>query len=219
MALWESAGAASSAIRQASSPLAEQPGPCGDRHGRRAPAVPACCRRDGLPRSSQGLGPVQPRPVSPAWLAILAAVLLLDLTIYGQHVAFHAVPLLWRLHRMHHADLEFDVTTGLRFHPARLSSPWSIKLAAVLVLGAPPLAVLVFEVAAQRHIHVQPRQRPVAALARSCAPPRRRHAGDASRSSFDQTGGRRIAISASTCPGGIACSALIARSRHWVMRA
>ncbi len=83
---------------------------------------------------------------SPPWLGIPAAVVLLDLTIYGQHVAFHAVPLLWRLHRMHHADLEFDVTTGLRFHPGEIVLSMMIKLAAVLVLGAPPLSVLVFEV-------------------------------------------------------------------------
>ena len=80
------------------------------------------------------------------WLAIPAGVLLLDLTIYGQHVSFHAVPLLWRLHRMHHADLEFDVTTGLRFHPGEIVLSMLIKLAAVLVFGAPPLAVLAFEV-------------------------------------------------------------------------
>jgi sterol desaturase/sphingolipid hydroxylase (fatty acid hydroxylase superfamily) len=82
----------------------------------------------------------------PAWLAIPPAVLLLDLTIYGQHVAFHAVPLLWRLHRTHHADLEFDVTTGLRFHPGEILLSMAIKLAAVAVLGAPPLAVLIFEI-------------------------------------------------------------------------
>lgn len=82
----------------------------------------------------------------PVWLATLAAVLLLDLTIYGQHVAFHALPVLWRLHRMHHADLEFDVTTGLRFHPVEILLSMMIKLVAVAVLGAPPLAVLVFEV-------------------------------------------------------------------------
>jgi sterol desaturase/sphingolipid hydroxylase (fatty acid hydroxylase superfamily)/uncharacterized membrane protein YdjX (TVP38/TMEM64 family) len=82
----------------------------------------------------------------PAWVAILAAVLLLDITIYGQHLAFHAVPWLWRLHRMHHADLEFDVTTGLRFHPVEIVLSMLIKLAAILLLGAPPVAVLVFEV-------------------------------------------------------------------------
>ena len=81
-----------------------------------------------------------------AWLAIAGAVLLLDLTIYGQHVMFHAVPLLWRLHRMHHADLEFDVTTGLRFHPGEIVVSMLIKLAAVLVLGPAPIAVLIFEV-------------------------------------------------------------------------
>lgn len=82
----------------------------------------------------------------PAWLTIPAAVLLLDLTIYAQHVTFHAVPVLWRLHRMHHADLEFDVTTGLRFHPVEILLSMVIKLAAVAILGAAPIAVLVFEV-------------------------------------------------------------------------
>src|ERR1700759_4916647 len=83
---------------------------------------------------------------APSWLALPAAVLLLDLIIYAQHVTFHAVPWLWRLHRMHHADLEFDVTTGLRFHPGEIVLSMLIKLAAVLLLGAPPVAVLVFEV-------------------------------------------------------------------------
>jgi sterol desaturase/sphingolipid hydroxylase (fatty acid hydroxylase superfamily) len=82
----------------------------------------------------------------PAWLSLSAAVILLDLTIYGQHVAFHAVPVLWRLHRMHHADLEFDVTTGLRFHPVEILLSMVIKLAAIIALGAPPVAVLAFEV-------------------------------------------------------------------------
>jgi sterol desaturase/sphingolipid hydroxylase (fatty acid hydroxylase superfamily) len=82
----------------------------------------------------------------PAWLTILAAVLLLDLIIYAQHVAFHAVPVLWRLHRMHHADLEFDVTTGVRFHPGEIVLSMLIKFAAVALLGASPLAVLAFEV-------------------------------------------------------------------------
>jgi sterol desaturase/sphingolipid hydroxylase (fatty acid hydroxylase superfamily) len=73
-------------------------------------------------------------------------VLLLDLTICGQHVMFHAVPLLWRLHRMRHADLEFDVTTGLRFHPGEIVVLMLIKLAPILVFGAAPIAVLIFEV-------------------------------------------------------------------------
>ncbi len=73
-------------------------------------------------------------------------MVLLDLTIYGQHVSFHAVPVLWRLHRMHHADLDFDVTTGLRFHPGKILLSMAIKLAAVAAPGAPPVAVLAFEV-------------------------------------------------------------------------
>jgi sterol desaturase/sphingolipid hydroxylase (fatty acid hydroxylase superfamily) len=83
---------------------------------------------------------------APAWFAIPAGLLLLDLTIYGQHVAFHAVPLLWRLHRMHHADLEFDVTTGLRFHPGEIVVSMLVKLLAIVVLGALPIVVLAFEV-------------------------------------------------------------------------
>ena len=82
----------------------------------------------------------------PAWFAIPAGLLLLDLTIYSQHVAFHAVPLLWRLHRMHHADLEFDVTTGLRFHPGEIVVSMLVKLLAIVVFGALPIVVLAFEV-------------------------------------------------------------------------
>jgi sterol desaturase/sphingolipid hydroxylase (fatty acid hydroxylase superfamily) len=94
---------------------------------------------------SKGWGLFNAMPL-PAWLTVPLAVILLDLTIYGQHVAFHAVPALWRLHRMHHADLEFDVTTGLRFHPGEILLSMMIKLAAIIALGAPPVAVLVFEV-------------------------------------------------------------------------
>src|SRR3954454_6216068 len=73
----------------------------------------------------------------PPWMEVAASVVLLDLAIYGQHVAFHAVPVLWRLHRMHHADLEFDVTTGVRFHPVEIILSMVIKLAVVTALGAP----------------------------------------------------------------------------------
>jgi sterol desaturase/sphingolipid hydroxylase (fatty acid hydroxylase superfamily) len=82
----------------------------------------------------------------PAWIAIIVSLLALDLAIYLQHVMFHAVPALWRLHRMHHADLEFDVSTGLRFHPVEILLSMGIKLAVVAALGPPALAVLVFEV-------------------------------------------------------------------------
>jgi sterol desaturase/sphingolipid hydroxylase (fatty acid hydroxylase superfamily) len=82
----------------------------------------------------------------PEWIAFILSFLALDLAIYLQHVMFHAVPALWRLHRMHHADLEFDVSTGVRFHPVEILLSMAIKLVVVAALGPPALAVLVFEV-------------------------------------------------------------------------
>ena len=81
----------------------------------------------------------------PEWLAVIASIILLDLAIYGQHVLFHAVPLFWRFHRVHHSDVAFDVTTGIRFHPGEIVLSLLFKSALVLALGAPPLAVLLFE--------------------------------------------------------------------------
>lgn len=83
---------------------------------------------------------------APRWLAVIGALLILDLAIYLQHVLFHAVPILWRLHRMHHADLEFDVTTGARFHPLEVILSMIIKMGIVAALGAPAIAVVIFEV-------------------------------------------------------------------------
>jgi len=83
---------------------------------------------------------------APWWVAVIGSVIVLDLAIYLQHVLFHAVPALWRLHRVHHADLEFDVTTGLRFHPVEILLSMGIKLAVVVALGPPAVAVLIFEV-------------------------------------------------------------------------
>jgi sterol desaturase/sphingolipid hydroxylase (fatty acid hydroxylase superfamily) len=82
----------------------------------------------------------------PGWLATLLGVVALDAAIYLQHVLFHAVPVLWRLHRVHHADLDIDVTTGARFHPLEIVLSMLIKFAVILVLGPPVLAVLLFEV-------------------------------------------------------------------------
>lgn len=82
----------------------------------------------------------------PAGLAFIVAVVLLDLAIYFQHVVFHAVPALWRLHRVHHSDLDFDVTTATRFHPVEIVISMLIKAAAVAAIGASAEAVLVFEV-------------------------------------------------------------------------
>src|SRR5919108_3943011 len=85
--------------------------------------------------------------VLPMWVSIIISVILLDLAIYLQHVLFHAVPALWRLHRMHHADLDVDVTTGVRFHPIEILLSMGIKLGVVIALGIPALAVLIFEMA------------------------------------------------------------------------
>jgi sterol desaturase/sphingolipid hydroxylase (fatty acid hydroxylase superfamily) len=82
----------------------------------------------------------------PWWIGVVLSVVILDLAIYLQHVLFHAVPALWRLHRMHHADLDIDVTTGLRFHPIEIVLSILIKFAVVAVLGPPAIAVLIFEV-------------------------------------------------------------------------
>lgn len=78
-------------------------------------------------------------------LELVAAVVVLDLVVYLQHVMFHAVPAFWRLHRMHHADLDFDVTTGSRFHPIEIVMSMLLKMAVVLVLGPSAAAVIVFE--------------------------------------------------------------------------
>jgi sterol desaturase/sphingolipid hydroxylase (fatty acid hydroxylase superfamily) len=83
---------------------------------------------------------------APYLLAVITGVIVLDLIIYLQHVLFHAVPVLWRLHMMHHADLDFDVTTGLRFHPIEIILSGFIKLTAVVLLGPPAIAVLIFEI-------------------------------------------------------------------------
>ena len=106
---------------------------------------PAAAVGTALAGEEQGWGPLNNLPL-PRWTAVIVAVIVLDLAIYFQHVLFHAVPALWRLHRMHHADLEFDVTTGVRFHPVEILLSMVIKLGVVLALGAPASAVLIFEV-------------------------------------------------------------------------
>ncbi|VAW12743.1 Fatty acid hydroxylase family (carotene hydroxylase/sterol desaturase) [hydrothermal vent metagenome] len=82
----------------------------------------------------------------PGWLKILIAVLVLDLAIYIQHVVTHKIPILWRLHQVHHADRDIDVTTGTRFHPIEIALSMLYKMVVVVALGAPPVAVLIFEV-------------------------------------------------------------------------
>ena len=95
--------------------------------------------------AERGMGLLNIFPLPQAW-AIAVSVLVLDAAIYLQHLMFHAVPLFWRLHRVHHADVDFDVTTGARFHPIEIALSMLIKFAVILVLGPPAVAVLIFEV-------------------------------------------------------------------------
>jgi sterol desaturase/sphingolipid hydroxylase (fatty acid hydroxylase superfamily) len=108
-------------------------------------AFPTAAVGVALVAESRGWG-LLPILDAPAWLDVVVAVVLLDLAIYLQHVLVHAVPVLWRLHRMHHADLEIDVTTGVRFHPLEIVLSMLIKFAVVGTLGASAVAVLLFEV-------------------------------------------------------------------------
>ncbi len=84
--------------------------------------------------------------VIPDFVAIIAAVIIMDFIIYLQHVMVHAIPLLWRLHRVHHADLDYDVTTGARFHPLEIILSMLIKFVTILLLGPSVVAVIIFEV-------------------------------------------------------------------------
>jgi sterol desaturase/sphingolipid hydroxylase (fatty acid hydroxylase superfamily) len=81
------------------------------------------------------------------WPAIVLGFFVLDLAIWAQHLVFHKVPVLWRLHRMHHADLDLDVTTGLRFHPVEVLLSMLIRLSVIVAVGVPAAAVLAFEIA------------------------------------------------------------------------
>jgi sterol desaturase/sphingolipid hydroxylase (fatty acid hydroxylase superfamily) len=95
--------------------------------------------------AEQGWGLLNYYEVS-LWPAVLIAVVAMDLVIWLQHVMVHAVPLLWRLHRVHHADLDYDLTTGARFHPIEILLSMLIKFATIIVLGPPVVAVVIFEV-------------------------------------------------------------------------
>jgi len=83
---------------------------------------------------------------APLWLAVLLSILLLDCAIYFQHRIMHVVPILWRLHRLHHSDIDYDVTTAVRFHPIEILLSFFIKAWLILLIGAPIIAVVIFEV-------------------------------------------------------------------------
>ena len=82
----------------------------------------------------------------PAWVKVVVSLVLLDLAIWAQHLASHKIPVLWRLHKVHHADRDIDVTTAVRFHPIEIALSMLWKIVVVMALGAPPLAVFLFEV-------------------------------------------------------------------------
>ena len=87
-----------------------------------------------------------PSGILPYWAVVIASVILLDCAIYWQHRLLHKIPILWRLHRVHHADIGFDVTTAVRFHPFEIAVSMAIKLAFIALFGIPALAVLIFEI-------------------------------------------------------------------------
>ena len=95
--------------------------------------------------SAGGFGLLNAIPL-PRWAATILGIVLLDFAIYLQHVMMHAVPVFWRLHRVHHADLDFDVTTGARFHPVEIMLSMALKIGVVAALGPPVVAVIAFEV-------------------------------------------------------------------------
>ncbi|OJF67957.1 sterol desaturase [Alteromonas sp. V450] len=101
--------------------------------------------------SSQLLNSGEPLNASSTYLVhiviVTVSVLLLDMLIYWQHRLFHTVPMLWRFHKMHHADSHVDTTTGLRFHPVEIAMSLGIKVAAIVILGVPAVAIVIFEVA------------------------------------------------------------------------
>lgn len=107
--------------------------------------VPTALVTFALAMNAQGRGLLAGVPL-PEWVLVVVSVLLLDALIYAQHILFHMVPALWRLHRVHHADPDFDVTTGVRFHPLEILLSLGIKFAIVAALGPPAVAVVIFEV-------------------------------------------------------------------------
>ncbi len=107
--------------------------------------MPAIAIKTALAAQQHGWGLLNNLEL-PYFASLVIGVLFLDMVIYLQHLMFHAVPLLWRFHMMHHADLDIDVTTGLRFHPVEILISMGIKVAAVAAMGPPVISVLIFEI-------------------------------------------------------------------------
>lgn len=106
---------------------------------------PAAAVGTALYAGAQGWGLLRLIPL-PSWAEGLAAIIVLDFFIYVQHIFFHRVSLFWRFHRMHHTDLDIDVTSGARFHPGEILLSVVIKMGVVLAIGAPAWSVIVFEI-------------------------------------------------------------------------
>jgi len=106
---------------------------------------PAAAVGVAVTASQQGWGLFNLYELSP-WLTVIASVVIMDFVIFVQHVMVHAIPVLWRLHRVHHADPDYDVTTGARFHTLEIILSMLIKFATILLLGPPLIAVILFEV-------------------------------------------------------------------------
>jgi len=124
--------------------------------------APAAGVAAALSAEERGWGLFNLAPV-PGWIAFVATLALLDLAVWTQHLITHRVGWLWRLHRVHHADTAFDLTTGLRFHPLEIALSLLWKTAVVLALGAPAAAVLAFEIllnAAAMFVHADLRLPP-----------------------------------------------------------
>ncbi len=107
--------------------------------------IPLTAAAYALTLESEGVGLLNLLEL-PSWIAVVFAVLILDLAIYTQHVWFHKLDFFWRFHRMHHTDLDFDVTTGVRFHPVEIVISMLIKFAVISLLGPPAIAVIAFEI-------------------------------------------------------------------------
>ncbi|MBI1261962.1 MAG: sterol desaturase family protein [Rhizobiales bacterium] len=108
-------------------------------------AVPVAATGAALWAAQAGVGLLNQTEM-PLVFAYIITLLALDFLIYAQHVLFHRVPLLWRVHKMHHADTDLDVTSGIRFHPIEILLSVAIKMAAIIALGAPAGAVILFEI-------------------------------------------------------------------------
>ena len=108
-------------------------------------AVPLLAVGAALDAEAQGWGLLN-SVEAPVWLAWIVSILVLDLAIWAQHLVTHKVPLLWRIHRVHHADIDMDVSTAIRFHPIEIALSMFLKVGLVYALGAPPGAVIAFEI-------------------------------------------------------------------------